>query len=503
MHVRNKICKNNSRTIHIVEFLRQTIRDNPGKIIDIFLEVGIALQGLEEREKRDRSQFGVISDATRRREYEQQGAAFQGNAMVSTNYLTDLRSAFYDCLQRNKEACPDRVTRFHYADNRNLDVLEEATLYSLDVNDLSNMLAKIRLFQGTSGIMGRQIPPEVLAELDAVKKDVLDKGIEIAISLHNDINEFYQRTRISKQLENIRDPEFVAAFHRFFDHRIMSGMLQFKDAFQRIDMGSSAEEVSELGHKLLFSVSLLMDAYTVARMFRSFRNQRGYSNQDPQYIIEYAGLLHIETVVDFFESIPDMMTRVGVDSYSATQGSDFQCLTVNAKLPFFQDDQAAVAVREDPLYAALRDHGSPDFIEAIKGTRYEVLLKRGGYTIFAPYDPDGSTWKSFDAPSARTFYTQPAFDDILKCNLVDRKLTLEDLRRNKAIPVMSRIKGFTYHNVEGQDYIKSPTDTDDGLQILETVVVGNNIIHFTEGLLAGPGMVEKLKVQGEYPIDSY
>ena len=86
---------------------------------------------------------------------------------------------------------------------------------------------------------------------------------------------------------------------------------------------------------------------------------------------------------------------------------------------------------------------------------------------------------------------------------MDRKLTLEDLRRNKAIPVMSRIKGFTYHNVEGQDYIKSPTDTDDGLQILETVVVGNNIIHFTEGLLAGPGMVEKLKVQGEYPIDSY
>jgi len=36
---------------------------------------------------------------------------------------------------KNKEACPDRVTRFHYADNRNLDVLEEATLYSLDVND--------------------------------------------------------------------------------------------------------------------------------------------------------------------------------------------------------------------------------------------------------------------------------------------------------------------------------------------------------------------------------
>lgn len=64
--------------------------------------------------------------------------------------------------------------------------------------------------------------------------------------------------------------------------------------------------------KFLSSDALLMDAYTLARMFRKFPNGKHVPSTQ---IVVYAGDAHIQTYVDFFSKVlginPDFRQRYG------------------------------------------------------------------------------------------------------------------------------------------------------------------------------------------------
>ena len=78
---------------------------------------------------------------------------------------------------------------------------------------------------------------------------------------------------------------------------------------------------------LLETTGVLVDAYVVGRMFRSFNN-----GPDPRYIIVYLGDWHINGIKTLFDRLG--FYNVG-NNTSNIPGTDFQCLRIGLKTPFF------------------------------------------------------------------------------------------------------------------------------------------------------------------------
>ena len=292
-------CKaKNGKFINIDELLKMTIKDNTDKLMDFYFE------------------------AVYRNKYDTKVYNYKDS------FMSDAFKAFENCFEVSKTNCKYKNVRFHYVDIRgSTDIL-------LNIDNLQSQIKSIRQ-NPESGYTNTYI--KILAQY------IMDELPELKI--------LFVEAKIMKQINNIRNSLIYDGLYKFLLDEglpiyatlksILSDILQFNANNMSIaeleDFFSKCEQV------MVNFTSYIMDCYTLARMFRSFKNTRNsITVEDPKYIIIYVGGNHArryERLLEFIgmqlvgknEGEPKMLNPgKSTEKIVATK-----CIRVGLRLPFF------------------------------------------------------------------------------------------------------------------------------------------------------------------------
>lgn len=285
-HVFSATCPSGTANyIHIKDFIKSVIDENPSKVIDIYLEQTFRKQGDRPR------------------------------SALAESYLTNVIVMFDRCLQPSKKRCPYKNSRFHYADVRNLGPL--------------NKLTRLFSMTGYNSYEAIENKPAFKREIDLIMSDP---------DLF-DLNKTYLETRTAKQMEHILDPELKNQIASYFTRAILHqmGWAQYLYASATDPTNNNRKESDYFAvfvHLENMSARW-MDFYTVARIFRSYHlSKKGYPIESAKNILLYLGEDHAKVIRDCLLNLGFELISV---SKSHLQRVNFQCLGLNARYPFFRN----------------------------------------------------------------------------------------------------------------------------------------------------------------------
>lgn len=285
-------CKaKNGTFINVDELLKMTIKDNSDKLLDFYFE------------------------AVYRNKYDTKVYDYKDS------FMSDAFKAFENCFEVSKTNCKYKNVRFHYVDIRgSTDIL-------LNIDNLQNQLRYMYIDSDL----------KYLNTVKTLTRYLLDELPELKI--------LFVEAKIMKQINNIRDRFIYEELYRFLldeGHPIYSILKQILFEILQLDVRSlSAIELERFIVKcqkaMISFTSYMMDCYTLARMFRSFRYV-----EDPKYVIIYVGGNHARMYERFLEFIG--MQLVGknesepkmLDPGKSTEKIvATKCIRVGLRLPFF------------------------------------------------------------------------------------------------------------------------------------------------------------------------
>jgi hypothetical protein len=256
---------------HITAFIADTILLNRNKTIDIYLEQSF------------------ISDK------------YPVRPGLQNSYLTQVNESLDSCMQIRKHMCKYPNVRVHYVNVRK-------TIPKVKVlNDVWHYARMLSLGEAT-------VPPKDVDDIFPI-----------------DTNELLSLTKIDKQLNAIRDP----LVREYFTAYISNKMFGFLPAVvDWINIRDHTRQSDSSATRIINFLNVLMDAYLLTRMFRSYsRSREGKSSTDSMFNIIYAGEAHISNYLKVFS---DLEFLVGPSSQSRQLNVDMQCLNVsNRSQPFF------------------------------------------------------------------------------------------------------------------------------------------------------------------------
>jgi len=287
-HVLDSVCPAGVRpTQNFVDFIKDTIVSNRDKTIDIYVE---------ELFKTD---------------------SFRGFGF-SDNYMVRTRTAFKECLERNKSKCPYKNTRFHYTDVRNLGAVKLGW-------------EMIQIFYGN---LSTNSDIEDIVKFDLLFFRLInheDSVDPVAGAIE---------TRVQKQLEAVEDKALANLIAEHFNNKLLlsrSGLERVWAISQGFSIEVKSKSYLGILYRILDWISIWLDYYAVSRMFRSYKKSKnGYSSEPARNIIGYFGESHCAGISEFLRTLPDFVP--GERSESMIEGKDHQCLKISSRLPLFKYD---------------------------------------------------------------------------------------------------------------------------------------------------------------------
>ncbi|CAH6418827.1 Hypothetical protein POVN_LOCUS550 [uncultured virus] len=286
-----KPCSVNSReTITLNSFLGYNILST-GKTVDVYLEIDYIT------------------------------SFFQGRAPLLESYLKDAAAHFSGCLTYTKTACQYSNARVHYTDSRFVsDAFTQLWLA------LKLAVEPGKQEQGYTSL--KYVLETARPELKTLLAD--------AKSVQNWFDTIMHKTRIEKQIRNIKDEHIRSFFTRALENEMSYlvtnrfGGLTYDKLMQAATEKKADGIVAAWGNLLYTSVTY-MDLYLMARVFRSFRQVAGKRSEDPQRIIIYAGYLHADRYRKYLNTLGSFAT-----TYTAKKTDVFQCLDISTlPLPLY------------------------------------------------------------------------------------------------------------------------------------------------------------------------
>jgi hypothetical protein len=159
-------------------------------------------------------------------------------------------------------------------------------------------------------------------------------------SSQEELNKAIEEARVQKQLDAIEDRDLAEKIASHFNQKLLISMdgiiflwMEYKDK----DKETKSRGYVYIVFRVLDWISIWLDYYMVARMFRSFEKSKGgYSSEPARNVIGYMGNAHCDGISDFLRTLPDFV--VGERSESKQEGKDHQCLRVSSRLPLFKYD---------------------------------------------------------------------------------------------------------------------------------------------------------------------
>jgi len=285
VHINSWGCKNRKNIVTIENLIEKTILTNQKKIIDLFIE--IPFLGKKDNQ--------IL------------------NKDLIPSPITKITSFFQECLVREKQECQYHNLRAHYTDIRQIAGIENILI------DVRGILRKGKFSSVEKANSPRKTQSDYITMTNRFEKDV-----EFFMS---GLPRFLNKTKIQKQLNNIRDKKTKAFLSKYTEDSIYDFLEKLRQIRETIkDRDFKGTEIN--AESLFKSSAAVMDSYTLGRIFREFG-----SSKSANHVIIFTGNEHTRNYANVFR-------RLGFDVESLFEtGSDSLCVDITDFLPLFKEEK--------------------------------------------------------------------------------------------------------------------------------------------------------------------
>ncbi len=200
-------------------------------------------------------------------------------------YMADLHRDLSKCFEYTKD-CQYNNIRAHYIDLRSPKLSQDFFLLQRAIiNSFNNMPCP-------KYITDKLLKSENLQNIFSSKDNII-----------NFMYKLVKTNKIQKQIDNIKDEKVRKLLLRIEKERIENPDIDFNE----ISWDKIKEWLEEsffpftLYHTLIKYVSIIVDVYTLARVFREFREVQGLYSKPCDNVMIYAGAYHTRTYQNFLE----------------------------------------------------------------------------------------------------------------------------------------------------------------------------------------------------------
>lgn len=200
-------------------------------------------------------------------------------------YMADLQRDLSKCFEYTKD-CQYNNIRAHYIDLRSPKLSQDFFLLQRAIiNSFNNMPCP-------KYITDKLLKSENLQNIFSSKDNII-----------NFMYKLVKTNKIQKQIDNIKDEKVRKLLLRIEKERIENPDIDFNE----ISWDKIKEWLEEsffpftLYHTLIKYVSIIVDVYTLARVFREFREVQGLYSKPCDNVMIYAGAYHTRTYQNFLE----------------------------------------------------------------------------------------------------------------------------------------------------------------------------------------------------------
>ena len=200
-------------------------------------------------------------------------------------YMADLHRDLSKCFEYTKD-CQYNNIRAHYIDLRSPKLSQDFFLLQRAIiNSFNNMPCP-------KYITDKLLKNENLQNIFSSKDNII-----------NFMYKLVKTNKIQKQIDNIKDEKVRKLLLRMEKERIENPDIDFNE----ISWDKIKEWLEEsffpftLYHTLIRYVSVIVDVYTLARVFREFREVQGLYSKPCDNVMIYAGAYHTGTYQKFLE----------------------------------------------------------------------------------------------------------------------------------------------------------------------------------------------------------
>jgi hypothetical protein len=215
--------------------------------------------------------------------WEKKGAPIE----LADTWMAKLHERFWDCFTWSKH-CHHANLRAHYVDLRNVP------------NDKYLAVEKIIV-----GIYYK-IPISVYRDsINSILNDNQTKKIfQNSNSVIKHINSVIDKTKINKQIQNVKDPKVKKVIEKYkkiweAPGRLTNpGLISWANIEKTLKGKATRRLIEDLYFTLATLPATLMDLYTIARMFRDFKDTPDKYSLPAKNIIVFAGAFHTQRYRD-------------------------------------------------------------------------------------------------------------------------------------------------------------------------------------------------------------
>ena len=262
--------------------------------------------------------------------------------MYDKQRLSQLSTVFFDCLSaiRRKDNPICRNVRVHYLDIRKEEEMKDVN----DVSHLRDVYHKIEHY------------PDYNKNVKMLKNDkrIVATIKKLVTKNTDEYKKFWeeqllQSSIVKKELSRTTLPKFVV--QDFLEKEIVYAAMQYREQFQYYlaSFDSDKMDLKAVLDGIRFTVavnSVVMDMYTITRMFKKFKNVKNQPER-PRNIILYAGDAHSTKCRKFFKQLGfQTITETGGVAYDDYKNNNYHnnkpsysnCVDIsNFKQPFFSE----------------------------------------------------------------------------------------------------------------------------------------------------------------------
>ena len=278
--------------VSTADLLTSAIRENPDKMIDLFIEHEHAI--------------------------DQKGILISNQEDLMYQVLKPFKDC-YTSTSKSKAKCPLRIHNVDIRRSENgggINLLEGIFLESEKFLENAGVLNTVDAKMTLEGL--KDLQSEIKEYVQLAKSDFVEAG---GAGKFNHLN-LIKSSKIAKQLNNFENQRFARVVLDYFLEKLDKEPVRSKDldnlvgelnlilndlSNKKIDRSHFKKSFQEI-NKLLHYLKYYVDFYTVARIFRTFGSGGGDSDSDSrrqelQYVFIYLGDLHAQNIRMFLEYV--------------------------------------------------------------------------------------------------------------------------------------------------------------------------------------------------------
>ena len=252
-----------------------------------------------------------------------------------TNYMANVQRKYIENFEWGK--VKNTNIRAHYVDLRRNAPWDK---------ELEELRAVVNIeFYKTKGMHKKSILKQYLAKLEC--NDRLYNKLSSILSTKSSIIEHIENTicltKIPKQIDSMysdtwRD-ELLKFVEKWKNNRVANENIEWKWLLWEniieclYDEEMINDNIEEIYYALTAYFGIYMDIYTIARMFRTFKDEKGKYSKKPKKIVVYAGSFHTNRIATFLNKIKFRKVVTVCE-----KNADDNCVQLNKKyLPVFNN----------------------------------------------------------------------------------------------------------------------------------------------------------------------